>query len=369
MRGALEAAAVRVAPTMNAQDVANMIWGLATLGWQARSDLSAVLQQLVEAFAHKSGPTQLSTAHLSQLLQAHLASQFLGLRLITLPSLMLDVAVKSYREEARKVTVSNSQREVGESLRRLGISHELEYTTADGLFRIDLAITDRRIALEFDGPSHFTTNTLEPLGHTRLRDRLLSAMGWHVVSIPFFDWDRLHDRPEQMDASSSSGSCKILQNLRRCGTGRSCCREVSKVLGIGLWLRPPQPLHPSDRAPTSVCIVCAFQCVNLASPAAGAHRAGYGYVSARATKALCQWTTSRRLSRFGWPPRWCDALGGARTRGFIVAMDTRTLMTLRLLLNFEQNMCTASSSTVQLERAPANREKRCRCLLSLEGRA
>jgi hypothetical protein len=24
-------------------------------------------------------------------------------------------------------------------------------------------------------------------------------MGWHVVSIPFFDWDGLH-HPEQMDA-------------------------------------------------------------------------------------------------------------------------------------------------------------------------
>ena len=35
MRGALEAAAVRVAPSMNPQDVANTIWGLATLGWQA----------------------------------------------------------------------------------------------------------------------------------------------------------------------------------------------------------------------------------------------------------------------------------------------------------------------------------------------
>ena len=184
---------------MNAQDVANIIWGLATLGWQASSDLGAVFQQLVDAFAHERGPAQPSTAFLSQLFQAHLASQFLGLGLITLPSSMLEVAVKTYREEARKVTVSNGQREVGESLRRLGIPHELECITADGLFSIDLAIVDRRIALEFDGPSHFTRNTLEPLGHTRLRDRLLSAMGWHVVSIPFFDWDRLQ-RPEQMDA-------------------------------------------------------------------------------------------------------------------------------------------------------------------------
>jgi very-short-patch-repair endonuclease len=136
---------------------------------------------------------------LSQLLQAHLASQFLGLGLITLPSSMLQIAVQAYRDKAQKVTVSKSQRQVGESLRRLGISHELEYTTADGLFSIDLAVVDRRIAIEFDGPSHFTVNTLEPLGHTRLRDRLLSAMGWHVVSIPFFEWDRLQ-RPEQMDA-------------------------------------------------------------------------------------------------------------------------------------------------------------------------
>ena len=35
MRGALEAAAVRVAPSMKPQELANTIWGLATLGWQA----------------------------------------------------------------------------------------------------------------------------------------------------------------------------------------------------------------------------------------------------------------------------------------------------------------------------------------------
>ena len=112
---------------------------------------------------------------------------------------MLEEAVRTYREQARKVTVSNGQQEVRESLQRLGISHELEYITADGLFSIDLAVVDRRIALEFDGPSHFTSNTLEPLGHTRLRARLLSAMGWRVVSIPFFEWDRLHDA-EHKDA-------------------------------------------------------------------------------------------------------------------------------------------------------------------------
>ena len=198
MRGALEGAAVRVAPSMSAQALANTIWGLATLGWQASPDLGAAFQQRVDAFAHERGPTQLSTVHLSQLLQAHLASQYLGLGLITLPSAMLQVAVQAWKI-ARKVTVSNGQREVGESLRRLGILYELEYTTADKLFSIDLAIVDRRIALELDGPSHFTTNTLEPLGHIRMRGRLLSAMGWHVVSIPCFEWSRLR-QPFERDA-------------------------------------------------------------------------------------------------------------------------------------------------------------------------
>ncbi len=88
--------------------------------------------------------------------------------------------------------------------------HELECITADGLFSIDVAIADRRIALEFDGPSHFTRNTLEPLGHTRLRDRLLSVMGWQVVSIPFFEWDRLPDGAERCLRGASSASKRVV---------------------------------------------------------------------------------------------------------------------------------------------------------------
>jgi hypothetical protein len=183
---------------MDAQDLANTVWALVTLGWQAKAETASCFQQHMEALYSNSSLVQVSTSHLSQLVQAHLASQFLRLGLLTLPSSVLQVAVKAYRELAREVTVSRGQREVGESLRRIGVSHELQYITADGLFSMGLAIVDRRVALEFDGPSHFT-NTLEPLGHTRLRDQLLCAMGWRVVSIPFFEWERLH-LPEQMDA-------------------------------------------------------------------------------------------------------------------------------------------------------------------------
>ena len=105
MRAALEGAAVRVAPSMNAQDVANALWALATLGWRANAEMAVVCVQLIEGLVHDCGRSQLSPMHLSQLLQAHLASQFLGFGLVTLPPAMLEVAVKAHREEALKVTV------------------------------------------------------------------------------------------------------------------------------------------------------------------------------------------------------------------------------------------------------------------------
>ena len=86
--------------------------------------------------------------------------------------------------------------------------HELEYITADGLLRIDLAVVDRRIAIEFGAQAQ--SASLLPImpvvpgsGRMRVRDGLLSAIGWRVASIPLFEcqWDKLH-QPEQMDVMS-----------------------------------------------------------------------------------------------------------------------------------------------------------------------
>ena len=44
------------------------------------------------------------------------------------------------------------------------------------------------MAIEVDGPHHFTCNTLMPLGEMRARSRLLESRGWEVISIPFFKW-------------------------------------------------------------------------------------------------------------------------------------------------------------------------------------
>ena len=45
-----------------------------------------------------------------------------------------------------------------------------------------------RIAVEADGPHHFTANGLQPLGEMRARYRLLDARGWSVLSVPLLTW-------------------------------------------------------------------------------------------------------------------------------------------------------------------------------------
>ena len=54
--------------------------------------------------------------------------------------------------------------QVSDAVSMLGLSHDNEYVTEDGLFSVDIALRGRQIALEVDGPFHFTVNTLAPTG-------------------------------------------------------------------------------------------------------------------------------------------------------------------------------------------------------------
>lgn len=93
----------------------------------------------------------------------------------------------------------------------LGVEHEMEALTADGLFSIDIAMRTERVALEVDGPSHFLRGTLAPTGPTLARDRLLAARGWRVISLPYFEWDACRgDRRHQAECLR-----RILSQLAR----------------------------------------------------------------------------------------------------------------------------------------------------------
>ena len=57
-----------------------------------------------------------------------------------------------------------------------------------------------KVAVEFDGPNHFTRDTVNPngekltlraLGHTVLKYRLLKREGWTVVRVPYNEFDKI----------------------------------------------------------------------------------------------------------------------------------------------------------------------------------
>ena len=140
--------------------------------------------------------------------------------------------------------LSSFQLEVSDALGQLGIEHELEHLTAVNLLSVDIAVMQpggacargrvgwwgggagrllqmcgrlpmcpnsaphythpcpsplppphtlpplagRKVAIEVDGPYHFSVNTNSPLGQTMIRRRLLRAVGWNVISVPFHAW-------------------------------------------------------------------------------------------------------------------------------------------------------------------------------------
>ena len=60
------------------------------------------------------------------------------------------------------------------------------------------------LAVEVDGPSHFlraggggARARAVPTGATRLKRRLLGALGYRVVSIPYWEWDAMRGDPAQ----------------------------------------------------------------------------------------------------------------------------------------------------------------------------
>ena len=132
---------------------------------------------------------------------------------------MHDSAKSLWQEQAKDVRQSALQNNVLEVLRdQMGLTCHPEWMTPDGLFSVDIMVellasnsvdedTDdkrnsisgieagnggqpTRVAVEVDGPTHFTsTRPFKALGSTRLRRRLLEARVDRVVSVPFYDWD------------------------------------------------------------------------------------------------------------------------------------------------------------------------------------
>ena len=110
-----------------------------------------------------------------------------------------------------RTTPSASQQQVSDTLRGMGLTVEDEFRCPVSGHSIDMRVVESAPAsssressvgarerapsgtvwaVEFDGPSHFMPSG-SPTGATVIKQRQLELLGYALVSVPSWEWDRL----------------------------------------------------------------------------------------------------------------------------------------------------------------------------------
>ncbi len=208
-------------PDIHPQAVGNVLHGLAMAGlcppWAMELLLESLPAMMQQQTGGRASQHVVDPRNLRQTLQFILMLEARGL---LSPGVESSQAYQQLRERCCLAWVegimmtcreSKSQREVFEVLRHLpGCSGAVcERQTEDGLFSMDIGLelpsaqgrgSLIKLAIEVDGPHHFMSNKpTMATGETLLRNLLLEARGWRVVSVAVGHgvensvWERLND--------------------------------------------------------------------------------------------------------------------------------------------------------------------------------
>ena len=91
--------------------------------------------------------------------------------------------LQAWESDVESTIVSKLHSEVSQVMGSLGVSHNIERITDDGLFSADILIEDDKVIVEVDGPHHFTVNTHQPLGEFSIVSICILQADFHCLPL------------------------------------------------------------------------------------------------------------------------------------------------------------------------------------------